>query len=75
MFAGGVVELHRTVHHSVIGERDGGGTVFGAPATEFVDPTGAVKQGILGMDVEMNERTQPIQTLNTRCLNFYRCLT
>jgi len=75
MFASGIVELHRPIHHAVIGQGDGGSTVLGAPSAEIVDPTGAVKQGIFRVDVEMDELTQPIQILNTRYLNFYTCLT
>jgi len=59
----------------MIGESDGRSTILGAPAAEVVDPAGAVEQRVLRMDVKMNELAQPIQTLNKRYLNFYRCLT
>ncbi len=59
----------------MVGKSDRRGAVLGATAAEIVDPTGTVEQGIFRVNVEMNELTQPIQTLNTSYLNFYRCLT
>ncbi len=59
----------------MIGQGDGGGAVIRATAAEIVDSAGPVEQGVFRVNVEMNELTQPIQTLNTSYLNFYRCLT
>ena len=59
----------------MIGQGYGGSAVIRAPAAEIVDPAGPIEQGVFRVNVEMNELTQPIQTLNTSYLNFYRCLT
>jgi len=49
-----LAELHGAVHHTVIGERDGGLAEARGAFGELVDLAGAVEQRILGMDVEVD---------------------
>ena len=55
--ARGVVELHRAVHHAVIGQRDRRRSFFGGAPAEAVDPAGPVEKRVLGVDVQMDELT------------------
>jgi hypothetical protein len=48
-----LVELHRAVHHAVIGEAKGGLLELRGALGEGVDLAGAVEQGVLGVDVKM----------------------
>jgi hypothetical protein len=43
----------------MVGEGYGGCAVFSRPATEPVHATGAVQEGVLRVNVEMNELRQP----------------
>ena len=41
---------------AVVGERHGGHVELGRPGREDRDPAGAVKDGVLGVDVKVDER-------------------
>ena len=55
---GGVVELHRPVHHAVVGQGHGRSTSIGSFPAQAVDPAGPVEQRVLRMDVKMDELFQ-----------------
>jgi len=57
-FAGGGVELHRSVHDAVVREGDGRGSELGDALTEPLDAACAVEERVFGMNVKMNELTQ-----------------
>ncbi len=48
-----LVELHRAVHHAVVGETEGGLLELRGALGEGVDLAGAVEQGVLGVHVQM----------------------
>ncbi len=54
---GGLEELHRPGHRAVVGERDGRHLELGGPLDEVRDPAGAVEDRVLGVDVEVDERS------------------
>ena len=48
-----LVQLHRAVHHAVVGETEGGLLELRGALGERVDLAGAVEQGVLGVHVQM----------------------
>ncbi len=50
-----LVELHRAVHHAVVGEADGGLAERGGALRQRLDLAGAVEQRVLGVDVQMRD--------------------
>ena len=53
LFAACLIEIHRAVHGAVIGHRKGGHSKLFRALYQRLDTAGAVKQRILGMDVQM----------------------
>ena len=53
MLGTGLVELHRAVHHAVIGETEGWLLELSGTCGERIDLAGAVEQGVLGVHVQM----------------------
>ena len=54
-FFGGLVEIDAAVEVAVVGHGDGGHFEFHGFGDEFVDAHGAIEEGVLGVDVEMDE--------------------
>ena len=53
VLSAGLVELHRAVHHAVIGETEGGLLELRGAGGERFDLAGAVEQGVLGVHMQM----------------------
>ena len=51
----GVDEVHRAKNISVVGHGDGGHAEFFHALAELFDVAGAVEQGVIGMEVQVNE--------------------
>ena len=51
----GPVEVHRTVHHPVVGDGHGGLTQFLHPLHQLFDAAGAVQEGVFGMEMQMGK--------------------
>ena len=54
VLAAGLVELHRPVHDAMVGEAEGRHAELCAARDQPLDLAGAVEQGILGVDVEVD---------------------
>ena len=55
VFVGGVDEMHGAEDISVVGHGDGGHAEFFHALAEFFHVAGAVEQGVIGMQMQMDE--------------------
>jgi hypothetical protein len=55
VFMGGVHEMHRAKNISVVSHGDGGHAKFFHALAQFLYVASPVKQGVVGMQVQMNE--------------------
>jgi hypothetical protein len=55
VLAGLAVELDRPGHGAVVGEPDGGHLELGSPSGKRRNPAGPIEDGVLGVDVKVNE--------------------
>ena len=53
-----VIELERSVHVSVVGQRQGGHSQLFGPLDQPFDLSRAVQKGIMGMDMQMGKRDE-----------------